>query len=485
MNDSLLKNDFADWLSPMVVKELRQGMRARAFVSTFTLLQVSLAVMVILFAISFSGDPEKFDTSDVSKVFWFLLGAYLLAVSPLRALNAISSEVKANTLELMMLTRMHSWRIVWGKWLSVLFQNFLVVISVLPYGVVRYFFGDVNLTEDLQTVSSLFLVSALLSAVFIGLSRFPAWVKGSGCVVMFFLTLSYAIPHFFSGSLMGVSSAVPWEIWVFWTIDYTVIALLSLCEAANRIASPADNYAMWKRLLSLVLILSALVCIGLKMDEGLIRMQGFLAFFVWGYVAWDGLMEGVEGLSSHCRRFVRLGLLGRWLGRFLYSTWPSAMLFILILGIPVGWALAALRNSSDLFYIVLMGSILGLLLISTLLVPKACLALLRWNPGQKFLVFLIFQAAFILIFVFVLVIAEASGEDEVYSFLALFPPSAFWAAAFDKTTESSNVCFPLSGLAGTGLTMGVLMWASKAYWKRLKELEKRAIAALAAQKAKG
>ena len=36
-----------DWLSPILVKELRQGMRARVFVISFLLLQLFLIVLVL------------------------------------------------------------------------------------------------------------------------------------------------------------------------------------------------------------------------------------------------------------------------------------------------------------------------------------------------------------------------------------------------------------------------------------------------------
>ncbi len=43
-----LKNDFADWLSPILVKELRQGLRTRVFTSTFILLQLVLTGCVFI-----------------------------------------------------------------------------------------------------------------------------------------------------------------------------------------------------------------------------------------------------------------------------------------------------------------------------------------------------------------------------------------------------------------------------------------------------
>jgi len=41
------QSDFADWFSPMLVKELRQGMRSRLFVISFLLLQGALIFVAI------------------------------------------------------------------------------------------------------------------------------------------------------------------------------------------------------------------------------------------------------------------------------------------------------------------------------------------------------------------------------------------------------------------------------------------------------
>ena len=51
MLSSSQRSDFGDWLSPMLVKELRQGMRSRVFVAAFYVTQV-LMILSTIFPVS-------------------------------------------------------------------------------------------------------------------------------------------------------------------------------------------------------------------------------------------------------------------------------------------------------------------------------------------------------------------------------------------------------------------------------------------------
>ena len=143
--------DFPDWLGPMIVKELRQGLKARAFVLSFVGLQAVFVLVLIYQALLYSKHPDKFDASDLNGIFWTLVGIQLMILTPLRAFTALSGEKRANTLELLFMTGLTPWRITFGKWLSLFFQAVLFLLAVLPYGILRYFFGGINLADDLAS----------------------------------------------------------------------------------------------------------------------------------------------------------------------------------------------------------------------------------------------------------------------------------------------------------------------------------------------
>jgi len=139
--------DFSDVIGPMVVKELRQGLRTRAFTWAFLFVQGFLLLFMM------SGFSESSDGRDTAGSFWGLLQFALLIVMPFRGLNALNSEVRLNTMELITLTRMSAWRITYGKWLALVSQSLLLAVAVLPYIVLRYFFGGMNVLAELVTLA--------------------------------------------------------------------------------------------------------------------------------------------------------------------------------------------------------------------------------------------------------------------------------------------------------------------------------------------
>ena len=77
-------NDFADWFSPILVKELRQGMRSRAFMGIFLAIQVFMIVCVL---VSLGNDSDN--RNSVTTLFWTVICvAVLVAMHPYRPLTA-------------------------------------------------------------------------------------------------------------------------------------------------------------------------------------------------------------------------------------------------------------------------------------------------------------------------------------------------------------------------------------------------------------
>lgn len=138
--------DFSDRLSPMVVKELRQGLRTRAFGSTMLLMHVMLILITLI-----TGSAQNTDDTR-----WMLDGVATLVlclIMPFRVSNALAEEVKLNTLDMLMLTRLSCSRIVFGKWASVALQSLLIAFSLMPYVVARYVFGGMDLVQELNMLA--------------------------------------------------------------------------------------------------------------------------------------------------------------------------------------------------------------------------------------------------------------------------------------------------------------------------------------------
>src|SRR5690554_4672245 len=100
--------DASDWLSPIIVKELRQGMRGRVFLGSFLLIQVAMMVCAsggLVAASLTSVDQFRF----FSGLFWVIIGVPLLIIIPSLGNASLRSELQANSLELVYLTRLTPW----------------------------------------------------------------------------------------------------------------------------------------------------------------------------------------------------------------------------------------------------------------------------------------------------------------------------------------------------------------------------------------
>jgi len=150
----------SDRLHPMIVKELRQGLRSRGYLILHMGLQALLVLVMLMYIFEkINMLPGAF----AEQVFYSLLAGLLLVAMPLLAFfSGIRSEQKGNTYELLICTHMRPGDIQRGKWLTRMLQALLLLSSMIPYVVVRYLLGQVELIQDLLHVFVLFVYSSLL-----------------------------------------------------------------------------------------------------------------------------------------------------------------------------------------------------------------------------------------------------------------------------------------------------------------------------------
>ncbi len=190
--------DISDALNPVLIKELRQGLKSRAFASAFLIMQalMVLSICIHVFALNTNSGAEA-----AGIFFWVFAGAPLLIVLPLLAVNAIYSEQKQMTLPLVLLTRLTPWRMVTGKWAALMAQCALITCAVLPYVVLRYFLGGIHVAKDLFVLAMFVSGSGVLCAGGLLLST----VKKPWTVMRYFalaliispLALGLALPYVF------------------------------------------------------------------------------------------------------------------------------------------------------------------------------------------------------------------------------------------------------------------------------------------------
>ena len=320
-----------DWLSPILIKELRQGMRARAFVISFLLLQVFLCVLVIG-NVAAQNDHQTLEVQN--HFFWVIVGFALLVLMPLRGLVAISQEVKNRTMETILLTRLTAWRVVFGKWTALFAQSLLFVSAVLPYVVLRYFIGGDDIVSDLVWLLLTLWLSALLTAGSIA-------VSGLGNAVVRIVVLVAGIGAV-STVLTDVGSTTtfhdpPLEV-IGWLVIFGLFIPGLLFElTASSIAPASENHAIRRRLIALFFLVSA--CLMESLISAFYTTAIAVPLIVLVATCYFELAEKPRLLPRMAEAFARRGALGRVAALFFLPGWPSALLFSLVV-IPLTFAFA-------------------------------------------------------------------------------------------------------------------------------------------------
>jgi len=362
--------DFSDSIGPMVVKELRQGLRTRAFTWAFLFIQALLLLFML------SGFSETNDSRNTAGSFWLLLELALLIVMPFRGLNALHTEVRLNTMELISLTRMSAWRITVGKWLALVSQSVLLAIAVMPYIVLRYFFGGMNVIEELVLLFVVIGLSALLTALMVGLSVV------SNFLIRCFFTVPVVISifSFMGGSIAlvtGGSGGPRFNLggWVWlWAIPTAIfLGYYLLGMAASRIASQAVNYVTIRRVAGFIVFVVSVVLAHLQSTPGYL----FLPFFFFTLLGLDALSEHPATVQSVYLPF-RRSALTRPLEYLLAPGWFSGTYFVLLLAAILGIAGVVLPDVWSDSGTESMGLVLGF--TASALLPLAIMLLSR--PGH-------------------------------------------------------------------------------------------------------
>lgn len=335
MADANVLNDFPDRLSPMLVKELRQGMRAKTFVSLFLALQVFL-LLILLISFSAAGLANNEAGTTISGIVFLFYALAVLVVQPLRGMGALSGEIKSNTIDMMVLTRLDSWRIVGGKWVALLAQSALILVATMPYLVLRYFFGGMNLFAELTLLLLIFILSAGLCALTVGLSASGAIISRllpiAGTIAMVFGIFGTCFDRSAMKELLeGLSMTTATQRYVILSMVLLTIYLawLALSVGASQIAPMAENHSTRRRVIGLAMTIAA----GLLAWRADFNSEAFifLMLVVVGPILIVTLGEGQQLIPRHCQPFVKYGLLGRIAGRVLYPGWVCGVPFVILL----------------------------------------------------------------------------------------------------------------------------------------------------------
>jgi hypothetical protein len=457
--------DFSDRLSPMVVKELRQGLRTRAFGSTMLLMHVLLILVTLI--TGFSANTE--DTR------WMLDGLATLVlclVMPFRVSNALAEEVKLNTLDMLMLTRLSCSRIVFGKWASVALQSLLIAMSLLPYMVSRYVFGGIDLMMELNMLGFKWLVGIVIAAVLVALSTIrQSWLRMviiivplffGGFGLFGFMIASLSGGPGFGGSTMDVYGWAIAAVVAVVSAVWAIFACLSL--AASRISSPASALAWLKRTVHGLTILGLLI-ISWSTGE---HVWAFASFIVAAFLTLDVMTEHVNDVPSVYVPFFKRGALGRLLMPLLAPGWASGFLLSVVVVLLIGGTLYLQSGFDELRYYVLI--------CCTVWMMTSIIQILPTRRANDLLP--IFLGTFALVYLLVgmfcgLGIILAKSGNELPWFLAVLPPAAIIGSTQIPSGAERDEFLRLAMLCGAVWPL-IMVFLSARVWRRLRPVFEQA-----------
>lgn len=456
----------------MLVKELRQGLKAHGFTITFVILQILLAIVVVYHALLYSRDPYNFRSNGLQSVFWTLAALQLLIATPLRALGALASERKANTLELIFMTGLSPLRICFGKWASLMFQTLLVTVALLPYGIVRYFFGGMNLIEELTILGWLVLASGVLTACALMLSgtHITLRIIALGVAIVFvsptfvMIMVGMGVRGGLGISGLGIPLGSADWVWLLVVANALLLTIAFLSIAADTIAAAAENTALRLRLLGLGFQIVGLGLAIFGAEEITVGAQAGVGVTLSLLIVWVQLASLREPLRTHLQPFARFGPLGRVAALPFLPGWPSAVVFGLlafaVFAVTTVLSQHDLVERENLFAAQAMA-------IASLLTPLLILKILA--PRIRRFLFLA-QAAFhvtaFCLMLFLNALARAGDYLGSTVWYALFPPLGLMAMADRGLTEMYRTEWIMASYAALGVTVVLALLLSLGYWRR-------------------
>ena len=450
-------SDFPDKLSPMLVKELRQGMRARGFTMLFLSFQVMLAVILLSASAVSAGDSAG---TFASGVIFTIFTITALIIQPMRGANALSVEITGNTIEMMVLTRLSAWRIVFGKWIAIVSQTALIAITIIPYLILRYFFGGMILLGEMVFLTLIFLTSMALTAVMVGLSGNTTKIFRVLPVIGIFSLMQVGPMFLFRGGFSNFMDYCTLSNWDarFAVLSYVCfISYLGWCALSfgtSVIAPVAENHSTIRRLIALGL--TGIVAVLGALDWVDHQVLPLIFSIILAPAVITALTEPSTMLPPIYKPFLKRGLLGKMAGVILLPGWPSGIFYsTVLLAISLGtMAFAAFVKPYPTYDEEAL--IVCMAVIGAVLLPALLAANFSKSEDKRMTNFIVFLLLLVLFSVVPAIFTNINNHEK-YLWLFIWNPLIFIPMMQESAFMKSHL---LTAILIVDSIILILLWVS-------------------------
>jgi ABC-type transport system involved in multi-copper enzyme maturation permease subunit len=245
-------DDLPDWVNPFVVKELRQGLRSRIFVTVFVVLHTGVA-LVLGMGLLLEQDAHLARYSFSHGLQWMIESGCVCLLLPFGGFASVAEEMKSESLELIRVAGVSSGQVVMGKWQSLLCQATLLLISVIPYHLLQYYLHQAGPIQQLVSLYVCWLVSLFFGActIFLGTLKLAGRI---GC--LFFgvpfglILLGFVVGPMAGGMVSFFNDTIATLIiaTIVWGSGVAFFLSLATSGVDMRVRAPVnDPYADWNK----------------------------------------------------------------------------------------------------------------------------------------------------------------------------------------------------------------------------------------------
>ena len=473
MNKADHISDFPDKLNPMLVKELRQGLRGLGFVALFIAIQAFLCLILL---ITSATESQENVGNLISRIILFFFSIAVLVIQPLRGITALSSEIRGNTIDLLCLTKLSAWRITFGKWVSIVSQSGLILTAIIPYLILRYFFGDMQMFAEIILLLSTFLLSATFTAVTVGLSGTSStiirvFLPIIGSIVVFFVIW----PTYFGGRfayqsvirLVSLNDTESIFIYLGFVATSIYLIWISLDMGASAIAPLANNRSSLRRVISIgFLIIAILIFCFTAIPVGIALSIGLILSLPVSIVS---LTEKTQLVPPVVTPFIRRGTMGKIAGKVLYPGWATGLVFTLIL-YGLLYSLLSFYSPygshvSESKFIVL-NCVFAMLFFSVALTN-----IFARNHKNRFAVFILIIIGQYVIILTVFVSQSSSTSNQILPLFCWIPASLTFLGGHRGLSPPMILTISYCSIALYAL---IALATSGSVWKHIREIEHKA-----------